>query len=54
MHTDISLHAEDGSFKLRVCPVLYIKDRFLVTSRELTFFAFPGGHTELGETTEEK
>ena len=53
MHTDVKIKNADGNFKLRVCPVLCLDGRFLISSVESPFFSFPGGHVELGETTEE-
>lgn len=53
MSVDIKMDTEEARFKLRTCPVLCIENRLLVSTNQKIFYAFPGGHVELGETTEE-
>lgn len=51
---DIRIKSEEGNFKFRVVGLLKRGDKFLVQKiADNTFFCLPGGHVELGETTDE-
>lgn len=53
MACDIKLDNNDGKFKLRVCGIVKIKNKYLVVDiNENKFYCLPGGHVELGEDTE--
>lgn len=53
MEEDINISTNNYNFKLRVSGLLTINDKFLVVEmNDSGFFCLPGGHVELGETTE--
>ena len=50
---DVGIDNEEGHFKFRVAGVLRLKDKYLfVKMNENDFYCLPGGHVELGESTE--
>ena len=52
MARDVKFWKEDGSFKLRVCGVVQVKDKILIDNCDnAPFWSYPGGHVELGEDT---
>lgn len=52
MARDIKFWKEDGSFKLRVCGVIQVKDKILIDNCDnAPFWGYPGGHVEIGEDT---
>ena len=51
---DVKFWKDDGAFKLRVCGVVKVGDKILISrANEADFWGFPGGHVTLGETTDE-
>ena len=51
---DIRIDGDDGHFKFRVAGALRCGDKYLfVRMNENDFFCLPGGHVELGESTED-
>lgn len=51
---DINIKNELGNFKLRVSGIIIKDDKILVhEGKKFNGFCFPGGHIELGETTQE-
>ncbi len=54
MARDVKFHKEDGSFKLRVCGIIKVDDKYLISNCDnCVFWGFPGGHVEVGENTEQ-
>ena len=54
MARDVKFWKEDGAFKLRVCGVIQIGDKYLVSNCDnCIFWSYPGGHVVLGETTDD-
>ena len=52
--TDIRIDNEDGHFKFRVCGIIILDGKVLtVKIKDNDFYCLPGGHIELGESTEE-
>ncbi|MBQ7466882.1 MAG: NUDIX domain-containing protein [Clostridia bacterium] len=53
MARDVKFWKEDGSFKLRVCGILKVGDKYLISNcNHSPFWSYPGGHIELGEDSE--
>lgn len=51
---DIHIDDKNGTFKFRTCIILKYKDKYLLTKmHDNKFYCFPGGHIELGETTQQ-
>lgn len=53
MKNDMKIKDENGHFKLRVCGVINKDDKYLVSKYKLGFYCFPGGHVQMGESTQE-
>lgn len=50
---DIDIKSEYGKFKFRVCGIVTKNNKVLVyKDKRLNGYCFPGGHVELGETTQ--
>ncbi len=50
---DVRIDAPDGHFKFRVSGVLKVGERYLfIKMNDNKFFCMPGGHVELGESSE--
>ena len=50
---DIKFWKDEGAFKLRVCGIVQVDNKFLISNCDnCEFFSFPGGHVSLGETTD--
>ena len=53
MARDVKMWKEDGSFKLRVCGIIKVGDKYLISNCDnCEFWSFPGGHVALGENTD--
>lgn len=51
---DVRIDCDDGHFKFRVAGVLKNGDKYLfVKMNDNKFYCLPGGHVELGESTED-
>lgn len=50
---DIKINNNSGRFKFRVCGILAVNNKYLtVKIGENKFYCLPGGHVELGESTD--
>ena len=53
MARDVNMWKDDGSFKLRVCGIVKVEDKYLISNCDnCEFWGFPGGHVILGESTD--
>lgn len=51
---DIKINNEEGNFKFRVAGLLENNGKYLATKMDSNmFYCLPGGHVEIGETTDE-
>ena len=54
MARDVKIWKDDGSFKLRVCGVINIENKYLISNCDnCDFWSFPGGHVVIGENTDD-
>lgn len=54
MARDVKMWKDDGSFKLRVCGIIKVDNKFLISNCDnCEFWSFPGGHVMLGENTDD-
>ena len=51
---DVKFWKNEGAFKLRVCGVIQVGHKFLISNCDnCEFSSYPGGHVKLGETTDD-
>ena len=51
---DVKFWKDDGAFKLRVCGIIQVEDKFLIDNCDnCSFWSYPGGHVSLWETTDD-
>jgi len=51
---DVKIWKDDGAFKLRVCGVIKVGDKYLIDNCDhCEFYSYPGGHVQIGEATNE-
>lgn len=54
MPRDVKMWKDDGSFKLRVCGIIKVEDKYLISNCDnCEFWSFPGGHVLLGENSDD-
>jgi len=45
---DVKFWKDDGAFKLRVCGIIQVEDKFLIDNCDnCSFWSYPGGHVSL-------
>lgn len=53
MVKDVKFWDKEGAFKLRVCGIIKVEDKYLISNCDnCEFWSYPGGHVVLGETTD--
>lgn len=53
MGRDVKFWKKDGSFKLRVCGIIKVGDKYLINNCDnCSFWSYPGGHVVVGENTD--
>lgn len=54
MARDVKFWKDDGSFKLRVCGIINVEDKYLISNCDnCEFWGYPGGHVLLGESSDD-
>lgn len=54
MARDVKMWKDDGSFKLRVCGIVNVGDKYLISNCDnCEFSSYPGGHVVIGENTDD-